>query len=152
MYPAATLEPATIANESIYYGNLNNTVIAKPSFFSDPLYTTNTKTARVKNATGIQKVGPNIILKVMAGDSYNIRVASGWSSASSATNTSANVLTDLLSLLSTGAAGVSGGKATAAELQNAGSGLNAGLTSFCLCWSSAKNITPSLSVECGHSE
>ena len=130
MYPAATLEPATIANESIYYGNLTNTQFTKPSWFSDPLYTTNTKVAQVKNATGIQKVGPNMILKVMAGDSYNIRVASGWSSASSATNSSTNVLTDLLNLLSTGAAGVSGGKATAAELQNVGSGLNAGLTSF----------------------
>ena len=132
MYPAATLEPATITNESIYYGNLTNTQLTKPSFFTDPLYPNsgNTKVARVKNATSIQKVGPNMILKVMAGDSYNIRVASGWSSASAATNSNTNVVSSLLSLLSTGAAGASGGKATAAELQSAGSGLNSALTSF----------------------
>ena len=132
MYPAATMEVATIANESIYYGNLTNTQLNRPSFFSDPLYPNsgNTKVARIKNATGIQKLGPNMILKVMAGDSYNLRVASGWSSASSATNSSTNVLTDLLNLLSTGAAGVSGGKATPAQLQATNSGLNAGLTSF----------------------
>ena len=70
-----------------------------------------------------------MVLKVMAGDSYHIRVASGWS-GSSATNSSANVLADLLSLLSTGVAGASGGKVTAVELQAGSSGLNAGLTSF----------------------
>ena len=70
-----------------------------------------------------------MVLKVMAGDSYHIRVASGWS-GSSATNSSANVLADLLSLLITGVAGASGGKVTAVELQAGSSGLNAGLTSF----------------------
>ncbi len=35
-YPAATMEPATITNESGYYGNLNNTQSPKPSWFSDP--------------------------------------------------------------------------------------------------------------------
>ena len=130
-YAAATLEPATIASESIYYGNLTNTQFSKPSWFSDPLYATNTKVAQVKNAAGIQKIGPNIVLKVMAGDTYNIRVASGWS-GTSATNSGTNVLADLFNLMSGGVAVVSGGKVTQAELQNAGSGLNAGLNSFML--------------------
>jgi RHS repeat-associated protein len=130
MYPAATMEVATIAAESNYYGNLTNTTFAKPAFFSDPLFTTNAKVAQVKNTTTTQKIGPNIILKVMAGDSYNIRVASGWSSATAATNSSTNVLSSLLSLLSTGVAGNSSGKATATGLQNTTSGLNTGLTSF----------------------
>ena len=130
MYPAATMEVAAISNESTFYGNLTNTQQDKPTWFSDPLYPTNAKAAMVKNATGIQKIGPNIILKVMAGDKYNIRVASGWSNAAAATNSSTNVLTDLLTLLSGGMAGVSSGKATQAQLQNSSSGLNAGLTSF----------------------
>jgi RHS repeat-associated protein len=129
-YPSATMEVATINAEQIYYGNLTNTQINKPAFFSDPVYPTNAKVARIKNATGIQKIGPNILLKVMAGDSYNIRVASGWSSASAATNSNTNVVSSLLSLLSTSAAGASGGKATAADLQSAGSGLNSALTNF----------------------
>jgi RHS repeat-associated protein len=130
MYPAATMEVATINTEQTFYSNLTNTQLNRPSFFSDPVYTTNAKVARIKNATGIQKVGPNMILKVMAGDSYSLRVASGWSSTSAATNSSTNVLTDLLNLFSTGAAGISGGKATAAQLQNASSGLNSALSSF----------------------
>jgi RHS repeat-associated protein len=57
-------------------------------------------------------------------------VASGWNSGSSATNSSTNVLNDLFSALTNGLAGMSGGKATATQLQNTGSGINAGLTSF----------------------
>ncbi len=130
MYPAATMEAAAIASESVFYGNLSNTQLNKPTFFTDPLFTTNAKVARIKNTAITQKIGPNIILKVMAGDSYNIRVASGWSSTSAASNSPGNVLTSLLSLLSTGASGVSGGKASASELQNTSSGLNGGLNSF----------------------
>jgi RHS repeat-associated protein len=129
-YPAATLETGTINAEQVYYGNLTNSQDDKPYWFSDPLYPTNAKVGRVKNASGSQKVGPNIILKVMAGDSYNIRVSSGWNSASSASNSSTNVLADLLLMLSTGVAGASGGKATASELQAGGSGLNTALTTF----------------------
>ncbi|MBI5370933.1 MAG: hypothetical protein HZA79_02775 [Sphingobacteriales bacterium] len=129
-YVAATLEPSTIGNESIYYGNLTNTQYDKPTWFTDALYSGSTKVARLKNAAGTQKVGPNMILKVMAGDSYNIRVASGWSSATSAVNNSTNVLTDLMNLLTNDLANKSGGKATQAELQNASSGLNSGITEF----------------------
>ncbi len=129
-YPAATMETANSTTENLLYGNINNTRIAKPAFFADPLYTTNAQVARVKNTATTQKIGPNIILKVMAGDSYNIRVASGWNSANPATNSTTNVLTSLLSLLTTGTAGASGGKATATELQNASSGINTGLTNF----------------------
>lgn len=128
-YPAATMEAATISAEQAYYGNLTNSQDNIPAWFSDPLYPTNAKVARVKNAAGSQKVGPNIVLKVMAGDTYNIRVASGWS-GSSATNSATNVLNDLLVMLSTGVAGVSGGKVTAGDLQGGGSGLNTALTTF----------------------
>lgn len=128
-YPAATMEAGTINTEADYYGNLQNTQYTKPSWFSDPNYSTNAQVARIKNTSGVQKVGPNIILKVMAGDSYNIRVASGWNGGN-ATNSSTNVLNDLVSLLSTGMAGLSNGKATSADLQNTSSGLNTGLTNF----------------------
>jgi hypothetical protein len=66
----------------------------------------------------------------MAGDTYSIRVASGWNSASTATNSTTNVLNDLFTLLTTAVAGVNSGKATLAERQSGTSGINAGLTSF----------------------
>ncbi len=69
-------------------------------------------------------------MKVIAGDTYNIRVASGWSSASAATNSNASVITDLLNLLSGNLAGASSGKATQTQLQNSSSGLNTGITNF----------------------
>jgi RHS repeat-associated protein len=128
-YPVATMEPGTIANESIFYGNLNNTQINKPSWFTDPLHSTNTKVGVLKNASGSQKIGPNMVLKVMSGDKFTIRVASGWYSGS-ATNSNTNVAVDLLSILTNTVAGVSGGKATAAQLQNPSSGLPGGLTTF----------------------
>jgi RHS repeat-associated protein len=129
-YPAATMEPSTINNESTFYGNLTNTQFTKPSWFSDPVYTSNTRVARIRNTSTAEKIGPNVVLKVMAGDAYNIRVASGWSSGSSAVNSSPNVLSEVLRLLSTGVAGLSGGKTDAFSLQSTSSGLPGSITSF----------------------
>jgi RHS repeat-associated protein len=131
-YPAATMEIATIAGEETYYDNLTASQADKPAggWFNDPLYSTNSMVAKLKNAGGSSKLGPNMLLKVMAGDSYHIRVASGWSSGASPNNSSTNVLADLLSMISTGVASASGGKVTALELQNSSSGLNTALTNF----------------------
>ncbi len=130
-YIAATLEPATISEEEKYYDNLSNTQYDKPSWFIDPLYSSdNTKVAQLKNTTTEQKIGPSILLKVMAGDSYNIRAASGWNSSETATNSTPNVLTDLFNALTTGLAGISSGKATGTQLANSSSGLNSALTTF----------------------
>ena len=129
-YIAATMEAAAITAESTIYSNLTSTQTDKPAWFSDAVYPTNTKVAVVKNAGGSQKVGPAIILKVMAGDKFNLRVASGWNSGSSASNSNTNVINDLLNAMSSSVAGVSGGKATQAQLQNSSSGLLSGLTAF----------------------
>jgi RHS repeat-associated protein len=129
-YPAATLEVAAIAAESNYYGGLTTTQTARPSWFGNST-ANGIKVAKVKNAAGSQKIGPNIILKVMSGDSYNLQVTSGWSSTSTPTQgPSSNVLADLLSLVTGGISSVSGGKATQAQLQAASSGVNSSLTSF----------------------
>jgi hypothetical protein len=96
----------------MYYGNLTNTQYDKPSWFSDPLYTTNDKVARIKNEDGSLRIGPNIMLKVMAGDSYSIRVAGGWQSKEGNNDGDAgNILTELVGLVSNGLATNSGGKA-----------------------------------------
>jgi RHS repeat-associated protein len=129
-YPAATMENANIETERMYYGNLTNTQYDKPSWFSDPLYTENYKVARIKNEDGSLRIGPNIMLKVMAGDSYSIRVAGGWQSKEGNNDGDAgNILNELLGLVSNGLATNSGGKATALELQN-NTGLNSALSSF----------------------
>ena len=130
-YPAATMETANTINENIIYSNINSTRQAKPSYLNDPVYGSGTQAAKVKNIVGSQKTGPGIILKVMAGDSYNLRVVSGWTSGATPTSgSSSNVLAELLSSLSTGMAGQSSGKATAADLQLPGSGLSNAINSF----------------------
>ena len=129
-YPDATMENAAIANESKYYSNLYNTKVSKPSWFTDPMFSTNLNVARLRNNSTSQKVGPSILLKVMSGDSYNIRVAAGWQSGSNATNSSTNVLSSLVSLLSGSFPPISAGKATAVGLQSNGLGLQAALAGF----------------------
>lgn len=62
-YPAATMETASITNESKYYGGLTATQDNRPTWFADPLYSTNNKVARLKNASGSQKIGPIRYLK-----------------------------------------------------------------------------------------
>lgn len=130
MYPAATMETANSVNENILYGNIDITRTSKPSWFSDPLYSTSSEVAKVKNDAGSQKIGPNIILKVMAGDTYSLRVASGWVGANPTNGPSSNVLADLFGSLTNGLANNSGGKATLAQLQNANSGINSALGNF----------------------
>jgi RHS repeat-associated protein len=130
VYPAATLEVSNIATESIIYGGLTDTQTPRPSWFGNST-ANGSKVAKVKNASGSQKVGPNIVLKVMSGDSYNLQVTSGWSSAATPTQgTSSNVLNDLLNLISGSISGSSNGKATQAQLQAATSGINTNLINF----------------------
>jgi len=129
-YPDATMEDAAIANESKYYSNLYNTKVTKPSWFTDPMYSTNSYVARLRNNSTSQKVGPSILLKVMAGDSYNIRVAAGWKSSSVATNSSTNILSSLVGLLSGSIPPISAGKATSGGLQSSGLGLEAAILGF----------------------
>lgn len=129
-YPAATMETSSINSESAYYSNLTSTQYPKPSWFNDPIYSGSTQVARVKNTAATQKIGPNILLKVMAGDSYNIRVASGWSSGILPTNSPAEVLTELVLALSGKMASTSGGKATQLQLQNPSGGLTMGVSNF----------------------
>jgi RHS repeat-associated protein len=65
-----------------------------------------------------QKVGPGMVLKVMAGDKFNLRVSSWWKSNGVTPNASpANPLTDLVAALSGSLSGLSGGKVAAGELQ-----------------------------------
>jgi RHS repeat-associated protein len=129
-YPHATMESDSIAIEGKYYGNLDATDIARPSWFNDPDRPSESMVAQVKNASGFQKIGPNMMLKVMAGDKFHIRVAAGWKSTLNSINNSTNVYNQLLNMVSGGLANQSAGKATQALLQSPASGLGSALLSF----------------------
>ncbi len=128
-YPTATLETATIANEQLYYGNLDGAV-TRPSFI-DPEYPSNQKVYRLRNHQNLKRVGPYIMLKVMAGDEINIRVATQWGHTVNSNNGgNTQVYNKLMTFLSSELAAQSGGKATSALLQSPASGLGSALTSF----------------------
>ena len=65
----------------------------------------------------------------MAGDTYNIRVASGYKSTATPT-TGTSIVTDILGLLSNAIANSSGGKVSAGDLTTGGSGLGSSIASF----------------------
>jgi RHS repeat-associated protein len=126
-YPAASMETAQSTTENLYYSNINTTRIAKPSGYPTDTYTNpNDYVAKVRGDGN--KIGPTMVLKVMAGDKFNLRVSSWWNSGSTP-GTPVSPLNDLISALSNGIASVAGGKATATELTSTGAS-NAAATGF----------------------
>ena len=119
MYPAATMETANATTEQIFYSNLPSTRVAVPTGYPANTPPGNAMVAKVGAAAGLQKIGPAIVLKVMAGDKFNLTVNSWWNSANSPTQV-VNPITELAAALAAGIAGVSGGKVTSTDLTNSG--------------------------------
>lgn len=118
MYPAATMETATAAVEEAIYSNLPATrTAALPAGYPANTPAGNQKVAKVSGSGN--KIGPAIVLKVMAGDKFNLAVNSWWNSGA-APGTPVSPLNDLINALSTNIAGVSGGKASSTELSSSG--------------------------------
>lgn len=126
-YPVATMETANTTIEEKYYNNLPATRVTVPSGYPANTPSGNQRVAKVAADAGSSKIGPAIILKVMAGDRFNLTVNSWWQSASSP-GTPVSVLNDVLSALAGGMASA-GGKATQLEITNSGI-LSPGVTNF----------------------
>ena len=129
-YPAATMETANATVEESFYSNLPATRIDAPTGTGYPANTPagNIKVAKVRGDGN--KIGPAIVLKVMAGDKFNLTVNSWWKLPKFTTpGTPVSPLNDLIIALSNNVAGVSGGKATATELTNSGAS-NAAANAF----------------------
>ena len=130
MYPAATMEVAQTTTEELLYANLNTTRIDKPvSYPVDNTTNPNAKVAKVSAASGSQKVGPSITLKVMAGDKFNLKVSSWYKTSGASPGTPVSPLPDLLAALINGVSGASGGKVATTQLQTSGV-LTPGATNF----------------------
>lgn len=126
-YPAASMEVANSSMQNLYYANLAATRTALPSGYPTDTYTTpNDKVAKV-NGSGT-KIGPAIVLKVMAGDKFNIRV-SDWFKLNGTTPSTPSPIVNLASVLATSFGGVTGAKAAAADIGSSGV-LSSGVSSF----------------------
>jgi len=123
LYPAATMETDQAATENTFYSNLDATRSDKPSGYpSDPATDPNDKAAKLRGDGN--KIGPAILLKVMAGDKINLKVNSWWSSGSSPVN-SPNPLAEVASALAGSIGGLAGGKYTSTQLTSSGLPLSA---------------------------
>ncbi|HEV8285168.1 MAG TPA: hypothetical protein VGQ09_12710 [Chitinophagaceae bacterium] len=116
-YPAATMEIANQSIEEGFYSNLPATRTDAPGGYPGGAQ----KVAKVRGDGN--KIGPAIVLKVMAGDKINLMVNSYWSGGSP--GSAQSPLTDLAAALSNNVASVAGNKATSGELTSSGLSLNA---------------------------
>jgi RHS repeat-associated protein len=131
-YPAATMETAQTTTEEALYANLNTTRVAKPAGYPvDNTTSPNNNVAKVTAATGGQKVGPSILLKVMAGDKFNLKVSSWYKTSGVAPGTPVSPLPDLVAALisSIGGYTFTHGGITTTQLSNSGV-LTPGVTQF----------------------
>jgi RHS repeat-associated protein len=115
-YPPASMETAASAVENSLYENIDSTRSGLPPGYPSDTYTDpNSFVARL-NASDGKKIGPAILLKVMAGDSVNIRCNSWYRLNGAAPGDPANPLADLLVNLVQGVLGVAGGKFSGQQL------------------------------------
>jgi RHS repeat-associated protein len=128
-YPVASLETAQLTNEQKYYGGLTDGRINKSGVADYPTdtYTNPNDFIQQLNGGG-PKTGANILLKVMAGDKFNLRVNSWWKSTNTP-GSPVSPLNDIISALNAGIPGLSGGKVTSGELSS-GNTISPGATTF----------------------
>jgi RHS repeat-associated protein len=130
-YPAATMETANLTMEQQFYANLDTRVLRSSvtDFPSDPppdnfeVPTANDYAAQLSGAAGARKTGPSIVLKVMAGDQFNIKVHS-WYRTNSVTPGTPSPLGDIATAMInavSGTAVLNTHGVTNTELTNAGS-------------------------------
>ncbi len=118
-YIAATMEVADSAQENLYYSGLDTRVNVPSGYPTDTTTNPNNYVAEVDGAAGGHKVGPGILLKVMAGDQFSIR-ASSWYRLNGVTPAPpVNPLPDLLTTLISGISGLPGGEHPTLALLNA---------------------------------
>jgi len=124
----ATMETALASGEEQLFHNLSTSRAPMPGGYPADNYTNpNERVARLGNNG--QRVGPALVLKVMAGDRFNLRVTSWYQMPPEGVQAPLSPLNDLLNLLANGIGQASAGKATASQLQGAGV-LNPGMSSF----------------------
>ncbi|WP_343672642.1 DUF6443 domain-containing protein [Chitinophaga sp.] len=106
---AATMETATGATENALFSNIDNTRTAKPvGYPEDNTTSPNDYVAKLNGVNG-QKIGPSLVLRVMAGDTIAIVSKAFYKDAGASTsqNSSQNMLSAILQAFS--GSGVSDG-------------------------------------------
>lgn len=125
MYPAATMETANATVEETFYSNLSGVRENTPAGY--PSIGGNAKVAKTSGSGN--KIGPAIVLKVMAGDTINLTVNSWYKLNGATPGTPSSPLTPLLTALNGNIGSLAGAHGDPGSLTSSNV-LNAGASSF----------------------
>ena len=117
-YPIASMEPGNAAIENTYYANIDATRTSKqlyPGYPADNTTSPNDYVAKL-NGSG-NKIGPAMVLKVMAGDQVSVHVNSWFNTNGSSPQSPVdNPISDLVNALISAVPGASEGKIASSQL------------------------------------
>ena len=129
---AATMETANATKENALFSNISNTTTTKPGGFDTD--NTNAQVSRLNgnvNITTNKRVGPSIVLKVMAGDTISISTYAWYTGAVQAPATGVTAIAnDILPLLTNGVIADNGTKGGSISSTNINTWMNTALTTF----------------------
>jgi hypothetical protein len=120
-YTPATLEDGNLAMEDAIYSKVDSGRVNKNTVndYPDDPYTTPNDYIQALNGNGV-KVGTGILLKVMAGDKFNLRASSWWKS-NETPDQPENPLTDLVAAIASSVGNLPvGGHPSTQELSSSG--------------------------------
>jgi RHS repeat-associated protein len=128
-YPVASLEATPLATERAIYSGVDTGRIDKSLVSGYPTDTyTNPNNYIQKLGTNGLKIGTGIVLKVMAGDKFNLRVNSWWNSGSTPA-TPVDPLNNLIGILNNNIGAVASSHGNTTQLLNTNA-LSSPITSF----------------------
>jgi RHS repeat-associated protein len=139
-YPACTMELIDSILNKKFYSNVTNTRSGLPSGYPTDTSYSNPNNYVAKVNGGGNKIGPAIILKVMASDKFNLRVSSWYKKNGVTPGTPNNPLPDLISALNGTIVGVAGNHVTSADI-SIHNPLSPGAISFYATHNSADSTT-----------
>jgi RHS repeat-associated protein len=126
----ATMEPVNQGTEQRLFSNEYDPVLTvsdKPENFDTD--TSNHYVSKLNASSSNKKTGPSLVLKVMAGDKVQVNTFAFYNSATQPPGNGVNIISDVLSALSTGVVGASNGKLLG-NTTPVSSGLSPGITQF----------------------
>jgi len=132
-YPMATMEASNSAQEDLYYTMLDDTRnTLPPGYPSDPTTNPNQYVAKLHvGSDGQPAIGPGIVLKVMAGDQFSIRVSSWYQLNGTTPQTPiANALTDVVNAMIAGIGHIQGESSTMTALQGNSTAMSSNVFQF----------------------
>jgi RHS repeat-associated protein len=118
MYPEASMETGNLGRDTLYYSKIPDTRVLRSTILNHPAdsYTTPNDWVAKTNGSG-NRIGPGIVLKVMAGDKLNLRVSTWYKLNGASLQAPASPLNDLVAAV-IASISVSSGKYSLSELQS----------------------------------